>query len=121
MKHKTAFRLGVRAIGVLVIAEGLPRLVDAALRFLVTVPVDGRGSFGEVLLLFSYPVVAVCIGLYLLLRGDWVINLAFPSSGPYCTECAYRLIDVPPEGQCPECGTTYRLEIEHQPNGNAKE
>lgn len=121
MKHKTAFRLGVRAIGVLVIAEALPGLADAALRFLVRVPVDDRGSFGEVLLLFSYPVVALGIGLYLLLRGDWVISLAFPSSGPYCSECAYRLADLPPEGECPECGTTYHLEIKPQSNGNTKE
>ncbi|MCK4340350.1 MAG: hypothetical protein KAY37_01335 [Phycisphaerae bacterium] len=121
MKHKTAFRLGVRAIGVLVIAEALPRLVTAALTFLVRVPLDDRGNFGEVLLLFSYPVVAVGIGLYLLLRGDWVINLAFPSSGPYCSECAYRLTGLPAEGECPECGTTYQLEAEDQPTGDARE
>ncbi len=116
MKYKTAFRLGIRAIGVLIAAQEIPWFlqgcVPATIELLRLDPF-GAGAFPSwswYLGNFLGHVVGFAIGAYLFFRGDWIVNLAIPSNRPYCHECAYELTGLPTEGVCPECGTPYRRE-----------
>jgi hypothetical protein len=110
MKYKTAFRLALKAIGVLVIAQTLPWLVmswgSVALDFLTggALGLDPMGmSSWELRSGIAY-LVSALMGLYLLFGGRWIVNLAIPSNRPYCHECGYELTGNI-TGLCPECGT----------------
>lgn len=113
MKYKTAFRLAVRAIGLLVIAQSIPWFVvgcaGIGLRLLAGDLSAYQGIPWEWVLQQSGAyLVMVLAGLYLFFRAGWIVDLAIPSNRPYCHECAYELTGLPPEGICPECGTPFR-------------
>ncbi len=116
MKYKTAFRLAVKAIGVLILAQSLPGIVVMGAALFVGFLTDGLlgvFSFDWTWLLgyqLSY-VVSAIIGCYLFLGGKWVVDHVVPSNRPYCHECAYELTGSPVEGACPECGTAYRRSV----------
>jgi hypothetical protein len=113
MKYKTAFRLALRAIGVLVLTQTLPGLLifaaGLALSSLLGASLwTGLGGY-ELRFVLQYSLGA-CLGLYLLLGGGrWLVDRAIPSNRPYCQECGYELTGLPLAGACPECGTAYRL------------
>lgn len=111
MKYKTAFRLALRAIGILVLAQNLPWAAvgcgSVALRRLL----PGVGPSSWFLFDLNYILIhtfGVVLGLYLFFGGRWIVNRAIPSNRPYCHECGYELTGLPTEGLCPECGTAFR-------------
>ena len=112
MKYKTAFRLAVRAVGVLIVAQSLPSLVTMLV--VLGLSFDDISMFVDAgrwyLATAGGHVLAVVIGLYLFFRGNWIVDLAIPSNRPYCHECGYELTGLSPAGVCPECGTAYRRE-----------
>lgn len=116
VKHKTWFRLVLKAIGVLLLALGLPDLIQAG-TLVVGYAYSGGYGFGgfgpltdlDVLLMtisssnLITALVKTLIGIYLLLYGGLLLNLCIPSNRPYCPECGYELrgsVGV----KCPECG-----------------
>ena len=107
MKYKTAFRLALRAIGILVLADVIPNIVDFATNLTVDVLAPWRGAtvaFRFLRYEFIDDLVGLAIGFYLFLGGKWIANLAVPSNRPYCHECGYELTGNV-TGVCPECGT----------------
>jgi hypothetical protein len=109
MKHKTWFRLVLKAIGVLLVGLSLPDVFTTVLR-VVYVTTDDQfsanlatpqwwtwGSFAAPLLQFAF-------GLYLFFGGGWVVIKAIPSNRPYCPDCGYPLNNLSGPERCPECG-----------------
>ncbi len=110
MKYKTAFRLGVKLIGLLLIGSSIGWATGTCIAVGYTVM---TGDFGSVYM--SYQLsgmfqqgIGLVVGLYLFFGGRWITDLAIPSNRPYCHECGYELTGLPGEGRCPECGTEYR-------------
>jgi len=110
MKYKTAFRLALKAIGVLVIAQHLPMAIISTCSVSVTILTEGMLGFGPMSTLswelqtgIMY-VMGALVGCYLLFGGRWIVDRAIPSNRPYCHECAYELTGNV-TGVCPECGT----------------
>jgi hypothetical protein len=106
MKYKTAFRLALRAVGVLVVAQSLPGLVVMLVTLALSVNDIGYISTENrwFLTACAQPILSVAVGLYLFFRAEWIVNLAIPSNRPYCPECGYELTGNV-SGVCPECGT----------------
>ena len=115
MKHKTWFRLVLKAIGVLLIGFGLPGVATllASVGY-YTMYGDpyasvsgGIGMSGWYFWsLFSAhlgDVVQLGLGLYLLFGGRWIADLAIPSNRPYCPQCGYDISQSTGD-RCPECG-----------------
>lgn len=114
MKHKTWFRLVLKAIGVLLIAWGLPNLVGDIVSYVVwrvqqvTAGMAYAGIEPEwlaILLHLLESVIKVAIGLYLLLDGKWLLDKIIPSNRPYCPDCGYDLSESGNPAACSECGT----------------
>lgn len=114
MKHKTWFRLVLKAIGILLLAWGLPELIAYITGYVSWRLLDIRSGGGymgvepewlAVLLHILSPVVQVLIGLYLLLDGKWLLDKIIPSNRPYCPECGYDLSESGNSAACSECGT----------------
>lgn len=120
MKHKTWFRLVLKAIGVMLVAfaipgivSGLIMIIDASIRgeqWTLASPysnVISGGYMSRVLLVAavqSVPALTqLAIGLYLFFDGAWIINKAIPSNRPYCHDCGYDLSQSH-NTRCPECG-----------------
>ncbi len=120
MKHKTWFRLVLKATGVLLIGLAVSDLLTLVIGVLDAVVFAERwtmyspygsqmtslGSAKAVTssLLSLLPSVAqVGFGLYLLFGGKWIVNLCIPSNRPYCPECGYDLSKTT-SANCPECG-----------------
>lgn len=109
MKHKTWFRLVLKAIGILLIAMSLPALGQAvgALAYAL-MDTSMNLSFPD-----NYWVVQAsfyagglaqfAFGLYLILGGKWIVDRAIPSNRPYCPECGYDMSRTQ-GARCPECG-----------------
>jgi hypothetical protein len=113
MKYKTLFRLALRLVGILLIAESLPWLVVGCAALALDVFTGGvfAASSGFISWQFQNAVIHLLgglTGLYLFFGGAWIVNRAIPSNRPYCPECGYEITGLPPEGLCPECGTAYR-------------
>ncbi len=124
MKHKTWFRLVVKAIGIFLLATGVVGVVDSLSgsvgRMFLT------GSFGlggsgfpyDLLEVLGYALLTgliggiarLVIGAYLLFGGAKLVNLCIPSNRPYCPHCGY---DVRGAGDdvCPECGVRLPAEL----------
>jgi len=125
MKYKTAFRLAIRAVGVLIIAQQIPSFVQGCIPITIAVLdleflTGGLGAWEWFLAALLGHVAGLAIGLYLFFHAEWIVNLAIPSNRPYCHECAYELTGLPTEGVCPECGTPYRLESATRTAGDAR-
>ncbi len=108
MKHKTWFRLVLKAIGVLLIGLTIPTLSQVVLfilyNFMVGVtPLFVPRSFGRSWITVAGPMLQFIFGLYLLFGGKWIVNLCIPSNRPYCQECGYDLSRAT-SANCPECG-----------------
>ncbi len=111
MKHKTWFRLVLKAIGVLLIGLTIPTLSEVTIFLLnsllvgvtpLFVPRSFGGTWLGVLRVVG-PILQFIFGLYLLLGGKWIVNLCIPSNRPYCPECGYDLSKAT-SANCPECG-----------------
>jgi hypothetical protein len=109
MRYKTAFRLALRAVGVLTVAQSLPRLVVTLVALALSVHDIGYISSSDrwYLTASAQPILSIAVGLYLFFRAEWIVNLAIPSNRPYCHECGYELTGNV-SGVCPECGTANR-------------
>ncbi len=113
MKHKTWFRLMIKAIGVLLIGLSIPGLATFLGLIIVLLTADPFGARGIVgpsgwmwsmyLAPYSGSIVQLAIGVYLLFGGKWIVNLCVPSNRPYCPECGYDLSKAT-SANCPECG-----------------
>ena len=112
MKHKTWFRLVVKAIGIYLLASALPNLVNQ-IYFVVSTYLSNGQMFGTPaspwpltnywLPLLLFQGCQFGVGLYLLFGGKWIVNLCIPSNRPYCPECGYDISEA--TGKCcPECG-----------------
>jgi hypothetical protein len=109
MKHKTWFRLVIKAIGVLFVGMSIPT-VAAGIANLNSM-FSSRSFSGYVQALMVQAVwlcgsfLQLALGLYLFFGGKWIVDRAIPSNRPYCPECGYDLSKS--NGTvCPECGVT---------------
>ncbi len=115
MKHKTWFRLVLKAIGILLVGLSLPDLVKfvaqmghfsvgsfASGRFPVPPPPTWWWVWNLVPEVIGH-LLQLGLGLYLLFGGKWIVNLCIPSNRPYCPECGYDLSKAG-SANCPECG-----------------
>jgi hypothetical protein len=115
MRYKTLFRVLVKVIGVALLAmatvtaaQSLPtilaELIDPQLGAMFGV---GASRWYQFRTLWAPPLctflVEAGLGLYLLLGGKWLANIAIPSNRPYCGECGYELTKAL-STTCPECG-----------------
>ena len=115
MKHKTWFRLVLKAIGVLLTGMGLPGMLMQLMQLSYFLQENPYSSFGAGMPTGYFwwttfaPLVEhlglVVIGLYLLFGGEWVVDKCIPSNRPYCPECGYDLSRASGE-RCPECGVS---------------
>ena len=108
MKYKTLFRLALKAIAVLLLAQGLPQSI-AMIAWMFQSSPGTSMKFPAPYLQIAVGVLQPALGVYLFFGGKWIVNLAIPSNRPYCPECAYDLTGAPVE-RCPECGTAFRWE-----------
>ena len=114
MKYKTAFRLAIRLIGVLLFFMQVPGLISATANVagFIVFPEPATGSLwvrDPWSLRMHLPqllghVVGLPGGLYLFFRGSWIVDRAIPSNRPYCAECGYELSGLAEQSVCPECG-----------------
>jgi hypothetical protein len=122
MKHKTWFRLVLKAIGIVLIGLSLPSVTPLAsdgvgwLLAQVGVPWLDNGVFVYNLPYGIGGVMQFLLGLYLLLGGTWLLDRIIPSNRPYCPECGYDLSNNR-SSNCPECGVLLPLESTSS-NGN---
>ena len=121
VRHKTWFRLVLKAIGVLLIGFGIPEVLRNTIGIMDLLAKNGGWTFitpygsstafgpgtpSPYWLLFwqALPDLAqIALGLYLLLGGKWLLNKIIPSNRPYCHECGYDL-SKNQSANCPECG-----------------
>ena len=117
MKHKTWFRLVMKAIGVLLICLSLPDLMRAGVQLASTLLSDpGSGPWppgGWWWWLGAWgvgPALQLALGLYLVLGGKWIVDTVIPSNRPYCPECGYD-VSKATASDCPECGSQLPAEL----------
>jgi hypothetical protein len=122
MKHKTWFRLVLKAIGVLLIGLSITPLAQSLLSIIVygsdlwtiwspysmnTTPASRTAS--EILWGIAHMILPaglqLALGLYLLCRGKWLVDKCIPSNRAYCPDCGYDLSSSAGTN-CPECGVT---------------
>jgi hypothetical protein len=113
MRHKTLFRLMLKAVGVWIFAEGGAQLIGSLVFYLGSFVVYRPGqvsmSHGFPLYLAT-PFTQVVIGAYLFFGGKWIVDLAIPSNRPYCHHCGYDLSGAS-GNVCTECGTPFRGDV----------
>ena len=106
MKHKTWFRLMMKAVGVALVGFALPGVASWIAKIIRLW--DGNPGAGLLSLFASNPwyigtLLQFALGLYLFFGGKWIVNLAIPSNRPYCPNCGYD-VGKAKGGTCPECG-----------------
>jgi hypothetical protein len=110
MKHKTLFRMLLKAIGVWVVVEGINGVLGQLgyVAFVLTNP-GARSIANNWLYVVNMlgPIVQMGIGLYLFFGGQWIADKAIPGNRPYCHECGYDLTNAPGH-VCTECGTPFK-------------
>ncbi len=112
MKHKTWFRLVIKAIGVLLIGLSLREMSMLAFWVVVWLFDESQTSLRGMSPQYSFANVAYALpdlavfafGMYLFFGGAWIVNKCIPSNKPYCAECGYDLSQSTGE-RCAECGT----------------
>ena len=108
MKHKTWFRLVIKAIGVLLIGVSLPEAYTSLLQIGYAVTEQGAIMTAPYPTWWTIcaplaPFVQFAFGVYLLCGAPWLVNKVIPSNRPYCPECGYDLTRFSGD-RCPECG-----------------
>ena len=112
MKHKSWFRLVLKAIGIVLIGLGIPEILRHGTQYVrwYFMAAAGRGSvppwmptWFDALLVLLPGLVQVALGLVVLLRTHWIADWIIPSNRPYCPECGYDLSMNDGE-HCTECG-----------------
>lgn len=111
MKHKTWFRLVLKAIGIYLLAQSIPNLVSMGYSLVTELSHIASvgsgpmtGNWAQYMVRAMLPVaLQFGIGCYLLFRGQWIVNLCIPSNRPYCPDCGYD-ISKSHGAVCPECG-----------------
>jgi hypothetical protein len=109
MKHKTWFRLVLKAIGVLFIGLSIEPLTWA-IGSIIDWGFDVSTAIGWTVSSALAGVTLCSLGLYLFFGGEWIVNKAIPSNRPYCPECGYDL-SKSKGGRCAECGTALPGEL----------
>jgi len=114
MKYKTAFRLGLKLLGVLFFFTGLGAIPTALIYVLPLLDSTNSAalsasSVASYIVYALSPLVTVALGLYLFFRGEWIVNKAIPSNRNYCHECGYLLKELK-GSRCPECDTPFQAE-----------
>lgn len=106
MKHKTWFRLVLKAIGILIIATNIPTVITFGWTILVDYQ-KGAGLWTWDSWLAGSVIghaAGVGIGVYLLFGGEWLLNQIIPSNRRYCPDCGYDVSESPSATKCSECG-----------------
>ena len=114
MRYKTLFRLGLKLVGVMQIAQWLGSFIMTSI-YLIHSGTQQWTSWSQYFAalggVHAQAVVQVAIGLYLFFGGRWIADKAIPGNRPYCPECGYDLTSsLSPT--CPECGT--RVAADHR-------
>jgi hypothetical protein len=110
MKHKTWFRLVIRAVGVAFIGFSLPLLgsqianLVGYLEYWSSTAVSGNLQSWHFLGYLIGGIGQFALGVYCLAGGKWIVDKCIPSNRPYCPECGYDLSHNAHATQCPECG-----------------
>lgn len=111
MKHKTWFRLVIKAIGVYMIVTTIPTIFSQVSWYVIyyaTLDAQAPDQWPWMLHNFLHWGFQLALGLYLLFGGKWIVNKVIPSNRPYCPECGYELSKAS-GGNCPECGAAHEL------------
>lgn len=104
MKHKTLFRLIIKAMGLFFTVWALPGLLRTLLAYTSNALQGAPANLEWWMVLEPIPaLVQIAIGLYLFLGGEWIVNRCIPSNRPYCPECGYD-VSKAKSPRCPECG-----------------
>ncbi|MFG0250309.1 MAG: hypothetical protein ACF8OB_15600 [Phycisphaeraceae bacterium JB051] len=124
MKYKTAFRLGLKLIGVYLIAISvMPFIVKMSQFYVATRSQQSMGIMDVsvlqwTLVLLDSQLLNIVVGLYLFFKGEWIVNKAIPSNRPYCHECGYELTNAT-LNICPECGTEFKAHSPQRTNAES--
>jgi hypothetical protein len=111
MKHKTWFRLVLKAVGVLLVGLSLPAVLTGVIGVLELIRemlgvAPGDGALER--LRYDWPwalgsCAQAAMGFYLVFGGTWLVDRCIPSNRPYCPECGYDTSGAA-GSICPECG-----------------
>ncbi|HWB18761.1 MAG TPA: hypothetical protein VG711_00550 [Phycisphaerales bacterium] len=122
MKHKTWFRLVLKAIGVLLACLGLPQVVSGGLRTLALLTYQSFGMpsppWSQIMYYvapeFAAGTLQAFLGTYLFFGGRWIVEKCIPSNRPYCPNCGYELKSLT-SSLCPECGIVLPPDVRPPP------
>lgn len=109
LKDPANFRLVIRAIGILILAMGVPQLIQMAywaVQFALATP-EARGgqtlSPTNMIYYFVSPLASVMIGYYLLFGASGLIRHCIRESRETCAMCGHDNTGKAME-RCPKCG-----------------
>jgi hypothetical protein len=116
MQYRAPFRLALKAIGVLLICQGGPDVIERVAGYVTWYMLDAAVPatsmhWARIALHIAGPAIQTILGIYLLLGGEWVVRLVLPTATPHCGECGYDLTGLLGE-QCPECGAAIHQDAE---------
>jgi hypothetical protein len=97
MKHKTWFRLVIKAIGLLFVGMSIPHITSmlVAVVQMLQYYTNAGTALGPQMWYYYGSLVGglleFALGLYLFFGGAWIVNKCIPSNRPYCPECGVTL------------------------------